>query len=177
MVALLRALEIAVGGGAFLLVAYLLGTGAGIIPELEVRVLRGPGESAAEFLIHPVAANPPPPFELELADGEVIDLRTGDHFDAPFEVRDPRPCTLTAQVLGLAGGRRDVEVYVLDDDGYLDWQKGVRPRALFESGRATLTSLEVELPSRGRYHLLLSNRYSIFTPKTVRVDDARLRCA
>jgi hypothetical protein len=133
--------------------------------------------AAREFLIDPVAVEPPPPVELELLDADVIDLRTGDHFDAPFEVRDPRPCTLTGRVLGLAGGSRDVEVYVLDDDGYQDWQNGIRPRALFQSGRTSATTLEVDLPKRGRYHLLLSNRYSILTAKRVRIDDARLRCA
>ena len=177
VVTLLRRLETVLGAGAFLLVTYLLGTSARLIPELEVRVMPGSARAATEFLVEPIAANPPPPFVLELADGDVIDIRTGDHFAAPFEVSDPRPCTLTAQVLGLAGGSRDVEVYVLDEDGYDDWQNGVRPHALFESGRASLASLEVDLPRRGRYHLLLSNRYSIFTPKRVRVDGARLRCA
>ena len=172
-----RALEIALGAGAFGFVSYLVATSAGVTPPLEIGRLRPAAVAAAEFLMDPVSAKPPPPFELELLDADVIDLRTGDHFDAPFEVRDPRPCTLTGRVLGLAGGSRDVEIYVLDDAGYQDWQHGIAPAALFESGRSSAATLDVDLPRRGRYHLLLSNRYSIFTSKRVRIDDARLRCA
>jgi hypothetical protein len=173
-----RALEIALGAAAFGFVSYLVATGTGVVPELELDALRGTvATAAAEFLMDPVAAKPPPPFELELLDADVIDLQMGDHFDAPFEVSDPRPCTLTGRVMGLSGGGRDVEVYVLDDAGYEDWQHGIRPSALFESGRSSAATLAVDLPRRGRYHLLLSNRYSILTPKRVRIDDARLRCA
>jgi hypothetical protein len=172
-----RALEIAVGAVAFGFVAYLVAGSAGVLPA-DLGELRVPiGGAAAEFLMDPVVAGPPPPFEMELLDSDVIDLRTGDHFDAPFEVRDPRPCVLTGRVLGLAGGGRDVEIFVLDEPGYRDWQHGIAPSALFESGRSSAASIAVELPSPGRYHLLLSNRYSIFTSKRVRVDDARLRCA
>jgi hypothetical protein len=177
-VAVLRALEITIGAGAFLLVGYLLGVRAGVVPALDLSALgEYPAIAAAEFLIDPAKAEPPPPLEVELLVSDVIELRTGAHFDAPFEVNDPRPCTLTGHVVGLAGGRKDVEVYVLDDEAYLDWQHGIQPRALFMSGRASTATLAVDLPRRGRYHLLLSNRYSILTAKRVRVDDARLRCA
>jgi hypothetical protein len=175
---LARALEIAVGAGAFGFVSYLVAAIAGVAPMMESGHLRSAtGIAAAEFLMDPVSAGPPPPFEMVLLEADVIDLRTGDHFDAPFEVLDPRPCTLTGRVLGLAGGDRDVEVYVLDDAALQDWQDGIAPIALFESGRSSAATFAVDLPRRGRYHLLLSNRYSVFTPKRVRVDAARVRCA
>ena len=176
--AALRVVEVAVGSSAFVGVAYLLATTAGLIAPLDLaRLLGTPAIAATEFRVDPMAAAPPPPYELALADAEVIHLPSGDHYNASFVVRDPRPCMLTGHVMGLSGGSRDVEVYVLDDEGYSDWQKGVRPRTLFQSGRSTATSLAVPLPRRGRYHLLLSNRYSFLTAKRVRIDDARLRCA
>jgi hypothetical protein len=173
----IRAVQVGLGATTLLLVTYLVGTMAGMIPEVQVRVLGPDGATPSAFLIDPMLAAAPPPLVLELVEGGIVELGSGDHFDAPFEVRDPRPCTLTGQVRGIAGGSRDIEVYVLDDDGYLDWRNGIRPRPLFESGRSSATTLAVELPRRGRYHLLLSNRYSIITPKRLRVDDARLRCA
>ena len=176
--AVLRVVEVAVGSSAFVGVAYLLGTTAGLLPPLDLaRLLGTPAIAATECRVDPMAAAPPPPYELELADAEEIHLPSGDHYNASFVVRDPRPCMLTGHVKGLAGGNRDVEVYVLDDEGYSDWQNGIRPRTLFESGRSSATSLAVALPRRGRYHLLLSNRYSVLTAKRVRIDDARLRCA
>ena len=176
--ALMRFLEVTVGSVALVGVSYLVGTGTGLVPPLDVEALTGASVSAAtEFFIDPMAAAPPPPFEMELADAEVITLRSGDHHDESFEVRDPRPCTLTGHVVGLAGGKRDVEVYVLDDDAYRDWENGIRPRTVFESGRTSSTTLDVALPNRGRYHLLLSNRFSFLTAKRIRIDEARLRCA
>ena len=176
--ALLRGVEVLMAGSAVLVVGYVLGTVVGIVPRADfTRLLGAQAMAATEFLIDPMAADPPPPYVMELADARVVDLRSGDHYETSFEVRDPRPCTLTGRVRGLAGGKLDVEVYVLDEDGYLDWQSGIPPRTIYESGRSASTRLEVALPGRGRYHLLLSNRFSFLTWKRVRIDDARVRCA
>ena len=176
--ALMRGVEVLMAGSSFLVVGYALGTFVGVVPPVDVAKLLGtPAIAATEFLIDPMTADPPPPFVMELADERVIDLRSGDHFETSFEVRDPRACTLTGRVRGLAGGRRDVEVYVLDEDGYLDWQSGIAPHPVYESGRSPSTRIHAELPGKGRYYLLLSNRFSFLTKKVVRLDDARLRCA
>lgn len=178
VVRLLRGVELSLGAAAFLLVGYLLATQTGLLPERPIRSL-GSGHLVAgtEFLIDPVRAASPPPVDEKLLDGYAITLRSGGHLDTPFEVRDPRPCTLAGRVQGVAGGGRDVEVYVLDESGYRDWRNGIHPDALFESGRASEATLSVALPRKGRYHLLLSNRYSVLTAKRVRIDEARLRCA
>jgi hypothetical protein len=177
--ALMRGVEVLMAGSSFLVVGYVLGTAVGVVPPVDIARVLGtpPAIAATQFLIDPITADPPPPFVMELADARVIDLRSGDHFETSFEVRDPRACTLTGRVRGLAGGRKDVEVYVLDEDGYLDWQSGLPPHPVYEGGRSPSTRIHAELPGRGRYHLLLSNRFSFLTAKRVRLDDARVRCA
>ena len=165
-------------GSSILAVGYLVGTTAGLVPAVDLaRLLGTPAMAATEFWVDPMVADPPPPLVMELADAEVVDLRSGDHYETSFEVRDPRPCTLTGRVRGLAGGRRDVEVYVLDEEGYLDWQSGIPPQTIYDSGRSPSARIDVLLPGRGRYHLLLSNRFSFLTRKRVRIDDTRVRCA
>lgn len=131
--------------------------------------------------VEPLA--PPPPYVLALLGSERLEIRAGEHYDTLFTVSDPhaesgpRPCMLTARIEGVAGGDRDVDVFVLDEQGYDDWHSGVDPVALYQSRRAAAADLEIPLPGTGRYALLVSNRFSIFTDKQVRVEDAEVRCA
>ncbi|HEV2736219.1 MAG TPA: hypothetical protein VGV85_15325 [Longimicrobiaceae bacterium] len=66
-----------------------------------------------------------------------------------------------------------MEVYVLDRDGIVDRTGG---QAVFRSGRTSAVGLQVPLPGPGDYHLLVSNRFSAASDKTVQVEDARVTC-
>lgn len=118
----------------------------------------------------------PPPAVLPILDTGALHVPAGTSHSVSFSVDDERPCVLTGHVLGIAGGRRDVEVYVLDQDGVINWSNGTATRAVFRSGRMAAVSLEVRLPGPGAYHLLLSNRFSVVTDKTIQVEDARVTC-
>ena len=170
--------EVAAGFGAFCFVGALLYAGMGTAPFT--------GKMASAF-VSPAAASgatsraapeppPPPPLVLTVLDEAALDLPPGEHFDTAFAVSDPRPCTFRARVQGLEGGNRDVEVYLLDEDGNSNWHNGIKPAALYESGRTSASTIEVPLEERGRFHLLVSNRYSLMTAKTVRVENARVVC-
>ncbi|HEX8830202.1 MAG TPA: hypothetical protein VF705_03495 [Longimicrobium sp.] len=157
--AVFRGAELAMGFGAFCLVGALLYAGLeGAQPEPPVKAVR-----------------PPPPLEISVLDNPALRLPPGEHFDTAFVVTDPRPCTFHAHVQGLDGGRRDVEVYLLDEDGHVNWHNRREPISLYESGRTSATTVEVPL-REGRYHLLISNRFSVFTAKTVQIDNARVVC-
>jgi hypothetical protein len=118
----------------------------------------------------------PGPTVLPLLDARALRVPAGTSHSVSFRVSDERPCVLTGRVLGVAGGRRDVEVYVLDRDGIADQSSTTGGKALFRSGRTSAVGLEVRLPGPGDYHLLLSNRFSVVTDKTVQVEDARVTC-
>jgi hypothetical protein len=158
--AVFRGAELAMGFGAFCLVAALLYTGLeGAQPEPPVK-----------------AALPPPPVVISVPDEPALRLSPGGHFDARFVVDDPRRCVFRARVEGLEGGRRDVEVYLLDEDEYVNWRNEIQPYPLYASGRTVAATIEHQLPGMGRFHLLVSNRFSVFTPKTVKVENARVVC-
>jgi hypothetical protein len=125
--------------------------------------------------ISPIRAGPPPRV-IPVFPSRSLIIPAGEHADTSFIVSDPRPCTLTGSVSGVSAGGRDVEVFILDEAGYDDWHNGVTPRPLFYSGRAADTSLDLPLPGRGTFYFLISNRYSIFTDKIVRVRDVRVTC-
>jgi hypothetical protein len=118
----------------------------------------------------------PPPAVLPLLDTGALNVPAGTSHSVSFSVDDERPCVLTGHVLGIAGGRRDVEVYVLDQDGIINWSNGTAANTLFQSGRMAAVSLQVHLPGPGEYHFLVSNRFSVVTDKTVEVEDARVTC-
>lgn len=146
----------------------------GFVASLFYGLLRPPaagGEGGGD-----TATLPPPPLVLTLADSQEIDLHAGEHFDTTFVVDDPRACVLTGLVRGLEGGRRDVEVYLLDTDGSRSWHDGVSPEALYESGRSSSSTLRVPLPGPGEYTLLVSNQYSMLRGKKVLIQDARVTC-
>ena len=90
-------------------------------------------------------------------------------------------CRLRGRVLALAlaGGNKDVEVYVLSADDYLNLRNGGGAPAYtapFSGPRQTATTLDVELPAAGQYPLVISNRFSVTTPKVVQAR-AQVVCA
>ena len=181
----MRGAELAMGVGAFCLVAALLYAGLGGAPGLAekfpgVRAFMEPTRSAeaAEPGPKPEPPPPPPPHVVPVLDEPALMLPPGEHFDTAFVVSDPhaRPCTFRGHVQGVEGGNRDVEVYVLDEDGHANWHNGVEPRALLETGRTSASTIEIPIEGEGRFHLLISNRFSVFTYKTVQIDDARVVC-
>jgi hypothetical protein len=162
----LRAAEVVLGVAAVGYVGYLLAS------QLDPSLFRRSEPIASLAPVHVT----PAPKVIPVLDSRAIPLAAGEHLEVAFEVDDPRPCTLTGRVRGLAGGGRDVEVFLLDDQGFSEWYNGIPPRPLYYSGRSASTSLRVRIPGEGEYHLLISNRYSLLTDKVVEVRDARVTC-
>jgi hypothetical protein len=135
------------------------------------------GETApAAMQLVPEFVRRPGPSVVPLLDTRALHVPAGTSHGVSFSVSDERPCVLRGRVLGVAGGGRDVEVYVLDRDGVADRGGTAGGRVLFRSGRTSELGLQVRLPGPGDYHLLVSNRFSAVADKTVRVDDARVTC-
>lgn len=124
----------------------------------------------------PAPPPPPPPLIQQVADLGEMRIPAGEYFDTTFAVYDPRPCTFRGRVSGLSGGRRDVEVYLLDEDGFANWTNRTNVIPVYSSGRTSAVTLEVPIPHAGSFHFVVSNGFSIFTPKGVRVKNAYLFC-
>ena len=66
------------------------------------------------------------------------------------------------------GSGNDIEVSVLDESQFANWQKRRAFDATFESGRVTDATLNVTVPeSPATYYLVFSNRFSLFSNKAV----------
>ena len=66
------------------------------------------------------------------------------------------------------GPHNSIEVWVLDDDGYVNWKNHHNHvSALYNSHRVTQGSINVALAHPGKYHVVFNNDFSVLTPKAV----------
>jgi hypothetical protein len=65
------------------------------------------------------------------------------------------------------GPHNSIEVWVLDDDAFINWQNHHRLNALYNSQRVTQGTVNVPLPHPGKYHVVFNNAFSVLTPKAI----------
>lgn len=66
------------------------------------------------------------------------------------------------------GGGNDVEVFLLDDDGFVNWQNGHQTPTFYNSGRVTQSTVDVQLPNNAKkYYLVFSNTFSLVSNKAI----------
>jgi hypothetical protein len=68
------------------------------------------------------------------------------------------------------GTGNDIECYILDDDGLVNFKNGHPATTYFNSGKVTQAKIGAVLAAPGTYYLMLDNRFSLFTPKAVQVE-------
>ena len=141
--------------------------GVGVIAGLLLALfLMYPGGSPAGGITQAGSATPSP-LIISVADTNSADVPAAGYLSFTFSVSDTRPCAMEGRILGLAGGNKDVEVLVFDADGFINWKNNNSAKTIFNGARATATTISSRLPGPGTYHLVLSNTFSLLTPKTV----------
>jgi hypothetical protein len=74
-----------------------------------------------------------------------------------------------------SGAKNDIEVLLLDEAQFSNWQNRHTFKSAYTSGRVTADKLRIELPNEpGKYFLIFSNRFSMFSNKGI-VADLKLR--
>jgi uncharacterized protein (TIGR02246 family) len=94
------------------------------------------------------------------------------HYD--FQIPDA-VCTVTGRAEGLAGGNKDFEVLILDDDNYRNWNAGLQAKAYGSTGRVTVANINAVIPGPGTYHLVINNAFLPAVAKTVELS-AQAKC-
>jgi len=73
-----------------------------------------------------------------------------------------RACTLTGAVRGIAGGKKDFEAFIADDEGYRNWDVGHEFETRWRTeGQVTSATFTLPLHGPGPFHLVVSNRFSM----------------
>ncbi len=71
------------------------------------------------------------------------------------------------------GMGNDIEVFVLPESDFVNWQNGHSAKTFYNSGKVTVATLNVTLPAdAGTYYLVFNNKFSLLTQKILRVDAA-----
>ncbi len=67
----------------------------------------------------------------------------------------------------------DIEVFLLPESDFVNWQNGHNAKTFYNSGKVTIGTINVNLPTNaGTYYLVFNNKYSLLARKSVRVDAA-----
>jgi hypothetical protein len=79
--------------------------------------------------------------------------------------------TVTGRFTATGGMGNDIIVYVLDEDGFVNFRNGHPARTFYNSGRMTQSSISAVLPDApGSYYLVFDNRFSLLTPKAIQLN-------
>jgi hypothetical protein len=134
-------------------------------------------DTALAFVAPPPPPPPPPPPLIQpIVTGEARELPAGEYVSWDFTLNDTRPCRLKGRITVVAGGSHDVDVFVLDPDGFVNFQNGHDYGTYFQQRRTSAVTLDVPLDGFKTYHLVVSNRFSVFTGKTVLFEPIQGVC-
>lgn len=173
------AVVIAIGAGGFLLGQHSPSIAEAADGATTRLVPDGAGEDTVVTTTETVRRPPPPPPPPATARTTLMDARTfnldgGQYVLHRFDLRNWR-CTLRGAVGVTAGGSHDVDLFVVDDNGLSSFKNGGEFHAYFHRSRTTGDNIDVTLPP-GEYSLIVSNRFSWITGKTVKMGSMAVDC-
>lgn len=69
------------------------------------------------------------------------------------------------------GSGNDIEVYVMSEADFVNWQNGHAAKTYYNSGKVTVGNITVNLPAdAGTYYLVFNNKFSLLSSKSVRLN-------
>lgn len=85
------------------------------------------------------------------------------------------PNVTTVNIMGRftasGGSGNDTVVYILDEDGFVNFKNGHPANTYYNSGKVTQANIAAVLPDiAATYYLVFDNRFSAITPKAVQVN-------
>ncbi len=119
-----------------------------------------------------VAASPAPAPEVRryaVAESEAQIVREGSFVYYKFQVNAVQ-CAVSGRIIGLAGGNRDFQALIMDENSFLNWQTNHQAQAYWQSGQVAATNISARLAGPATYYLVVSNAFSPITAKTVKVQ-------
>jgi hypothetical protein len=88
-----------------------------------------------------------------------------------FEVRaGASGVSLEGRFAATGGPRNSIEVWVLNDDQFVNWENRHPVTPLYNSEKVTQGTIKVSLPAPGTYHIVFNNDFSVLTPKAVQAS-------
>jgi len=109
------------------------------------------------------------PHDLAIMNTTGVSIAPQSLADYPFVLDSPADCAVHGRIEAVSGGtNRDVKVYLFTADDFTNWKNNHQVAPLFSGGQQTVTTLNTGVPQAGEYHLVVSNRFSPLSGKTVK---------
>jgi hypothetical protein len=90
------------------------------------------------------------------------------HFEVPANAKR---VTLNGHFTATGGSGNDIQVFLLNEDEFVNMKNGHDAQTAYNSGKVTQATIAVPLPETPMtYHLVFDNRFSLLTPKAVQVN-------
>ncbi len=97
------------------------------------------------------------PQSQNLVNGD-ISVTAETNFDYAFEVNKAmKEVKVVGNFRTFGGAPNHIEVYVMDDDTYNNWLKGRTVHILFDSGLMSSGTIDQDIVTPGKYHLVFTN--------------------
>lgn len=112
-----------------------------------------------------------------LVNNQTVSIAQGRTWASGFRTRAGQ-CRVRLDVAGVQGGNLDFVAYVFDTYNYNNWVGGARmgaanlARPLFQSAQVAQLGTEIPIRGPGEFVVVVSNQFSLLTPKLARVSVA-----
>ncbi len=107
---------------------------------------------------------------IPVADGQAVIVKAQSFVHYDFQL-PAATCSISGRIVGVSGGNKDFEAFIMDDDNFVNFSAGVSgARVNWQSGRVVVAPIDVSIAGPGVYHLVVSNSWSLATDKTVQAQ-------
>jgi hypothetical protein len=106
---------------------------------------------------------------ITIGDSQPTELPSNGYREYSFTLPE-RACTVTGRIVGIAGGNKDFQAYIMDDDNFLNWKTSHKAKVFWQTDKVAAASINAQLQGSGTFHLVISNMFSLMTSKTVTIQ-------
>jgi hypothetical protein len=117
-------------------------------------------------------SHPQPQFHTQATGAIVFTVAAGGTYEHKITVpAGAYNVKLKGHFSATGGSGNDIEVFVLTQDNYVNWNNGHSVPAFYKSGKVTQNAIDVSLPfDAGTYYILFSNKFSFMSPKAIQAN-------
>ena len=138
---------------------------------LIVIVIVAVGAVAVLILNRPHPASPLIMHTMQIVNGNET-VNGGAYLDYPFTVPSGASSVSVGGTFTASGGSyNDIKVYVFDSTNFNYYKNGQNFTSLYQSGQTTTGNIGASIVSSGNYYLVLDNKFSTTSQKTVDIQS------
>jgi hypothetical protein len=107
-------------------------------------------------------------YTVSIGNGEPTEVASTGYVQYEFDLPD-RLCSVRGRILGVAGGNKDFQAFLMGDDDFRNWSTSHEAKVYWQTDKVAAATIDANLRGPGKFHLVISNVFSVLTAKTVTV--------